>query len=407
MNDLTDHYRLLLGLDESWRVDSVDFNADEKQVTVHLEHAGGPLVCPECDRVCPRADTAKERVWRHLDIMQFRTEIRASTPRSDCADCGVLTIRVPWAGKHSRFTLLFEAFAIDVLKACANVSRGAELLGLSWNATHSIIERAVERGLDRRSLEEVRHLGIDEKSFGQGQDYVSVMTDIDGHRVLDVSEGRTIKSTDKLWKTLTKEQREQVSAVSMDLWQAFITSTRKNAPCAEIVHDKFHVSKYLNDAVDKVRRRENKQLQKEGDHRLTGSRHLWLFNPKNMSNERLAELKQFQRYDLKTGRAWSIRENFRRFWDYIYTTSAEEFFDRWYSWAVRSQLKPIRKVAKTLKRHLPELLSYFRHRITNATAEGFNSRIQSIKTAATGFRNFANYRTRILFYCGKLDLKPY
>jgi transposase len=407
MNDLSDHYRLLLGLDESWRVDRVDFNADEKQVTIHLEHAGGPLVCAECDRVCPRSDTAKERVWRHLDIMQFRTEIRARTPRSDCADCGVLTVRVPWAGKHSRFTLLFEAFAIDVLKACANVSRGAELLGLSWNATHSIIERAVERGLDRRSLEGVRHLGIDEKSFGQGQDYVSVMTDIDGHRVLDVSEGRTIKSTDKLWKTLTKEQREQVSAVSMDLWQAFITSTRKNAPSAEIVHDKFHVSKYLGDAVDKVRRRENKQLQKEGDKRLTGSRHLWLFNPKNMSDKRLAELKQIQKHDLKTGRAWSIRENFRRFWNYIYTTSAEEFFDRWYSWAVRSQLKPIREVAKTLKRHLPELLSYFRHRITNATAEGFNSRIQSIKTAATGFRNFENYRTRILFYCGKLELKPY
>ena len=107
--------------------------------------------------------------------------------------------------------------------------------------------------------------------------------------------------------------------------------------------------------------------------------------------------------------AWSIKENFRWFWEYSYAGYAEKFFTRWYRRARRarlSQLEPIKKVALTLRNHLDGLLSYFRHRVTNATAEGFNSRIKSIKSAARGFRSFKNYRLRILFYCGKLDLTP-
>ncbi|WP_145074203.1 transposase [Aureliella helgolandensis] len=113
-----------------------------------------------------------------------------------------------------------------------------------------------------------------------------------------------------------------------------------------------------------------------------------------------------QEQDLRTSRARAIKEHFRWFWDYTYAGNAKKFFDRWFGWARRSQLDPVKRVAATLKRHLAGLLSYFRHRVTNATTEGFNSRIQSIKSAARGFRNFANYRTCILFYCGKLQLNP-
>jgi len=124
-------------------------------------------MCASCSELCPQAELAPERKWRHLDTMQFATEIHARVPRTKCSDCGVKTIAVPWAGKHSRFTLLFEVFAIEVLCACANVSPAAGLLGLSWDAMHSIIERAVERGLDRRSLDNIEHVGVDEKSFGK------------------------------------------------------------------------------------------------------------------------------------------------------------------------------------------------------------------------------------------------
>lgn len=407
MNKLTtDHYRQLLGLDSSWSVKTVDFFPDEQRVSIQVVHVGEGLNCAECGDCCPRADMAPERTWRHLDTMQFKTEIRAATPRSQCRNCGVKTIRVPWAQKHSRFTLLFEAFAIDVLKACANVKRAATLLGIDWSTAHAMMTRAVERGLAKRQTDTVVHVGIDEKSFGRGHDYVSVMTDIGGHRVLEISKDRTIQSTDQLWESLPETQRKQVQAVAMDMWQPFLTSTRNHAPEADIVHDKFHVAKYLNEAVDKVRRKENKTLNAEKDERLKGTKQLWLFTPKNMSSDRRKELMALQQQDLKTSRAWAIKEHFRHFWDYVSPTWASKHFQWWYGWAVRCRLKPIADVAKMLKRHLPELMTYFSHRITNAMSEGFNSRIQSIKSAGKGFRVFKNYRIRILFYCGKLQLEP-
>lgn len=406
MTNLNTHYSQLLGLDSSWQVDSVDLDLAGKQVSVCLSHVGGILACPECSGGCSQADLAPERTWRHLDTMQFTTELRARIPRSRCAACGVKTVAVPWGGKHSRFTLMFEAFAIEVLNACSCVNRAAALLGLSWSSVHSILERAVDRGLERREVDDIRHVGMDEKSFGRGHDYVSVMTDIDNRRVLEVAPERTIEAADSLWKTLTLTQREDVESVSMDMWQAFMTSAQANAPNAEIVHDKFRIAKYLGEAVDKVRRAEHKTLKQEGNETLTGSRQLWLYNMENLDGDRYARLNQLQQQDLKTARAWAIKENFRWFWDYTYTGCAKKFFDRWYGWARRSQLEPIKKVAAMLKNHLDGILSYFRHRVTNATAEGFNSRIQSIKSAARGFRSFVNYRLRILFYCGKLDLMP-
>ena len=406
MTDLNTHYSQLLGLDSSWEVEAVDLDLVGKQVSVRLCHMGGKLTCPECSESCSQADMAPERTWRHLDTMQFTTELKARIPRSRCADCGVKTIAVPWGGKHSRFTLMFEAFAIEVINACSCVSRAAGLLGLSWSSVHSIIERAVARGLNRREVDDIKHVGMDEKSFGRGHDYVSVMTDIDDRRVLEVAPERTIEAADTLWKTLTQTQREEVESVSLDMWQAFMTSAHKNAPNAEIVHDKFHIAKYLGEAVDKVRRAEHKVLKKDDDETLKGSRQLWLYNMENLDDERYDRLNELQQQDLKTARAWAIKENFRWFWDYTYAGNAKKFFDRWFGWARRSQLEPIKKVAAILKNHLDGILSYFRHRVTNATAEGFNSRIQSIKSAARGFRSFQNYRLRILFYCGKLNLMP-
>lgn len=406
MNELTEHYRRLLGLDEAWQVAKVDFRPEEKRVEITVEHGGSRLTCPGCGASCSQADKADERTWRHLDTMQFETRIRAAVPRCRCPACGVKTIAVPWADKHGRFTLLFEAFAVEVLKASANVRRGAELLGLDWSAAHAIMQRAVKRGLERRSTDEVVHVGIDEKSFGRGHDYVSVMTDLGESRVLEVVEDRTQEAAEKLWKALSTGQCGKVRAVAMDMWPAYAAATEKHAPQAEIVHDKFHVSKHLNEAVDAVRRREHRVLKEAGDERLTGSKQLWLFNRTNLSGKRRRELNALKDEDLKTSRAWALKENFRHFWRYVYTRSAEEFFEGWYAWASRSRLKPIIDKAKMLKRHLSRLLSYFRHRITNAASEGFNSRIQSIKSAARGFRNFENYRTRILFYCGKLDLRP-
>ncbi len=406
MSKLTEHYRQLLGLDTSWKVSEVSLSLEEKRVEITLVHRSGPVTCPDCDAKCAIADHSPERTWRHLDTMQFETVLRTRVPRAKCKTCGVKTTAVPWAGKHSRFTLMFEAFAIEVLQACGNVKSAAGLIGLDWNSVHRMMERAVERGLACRELESLQYVGVDEKSFRRGHSYVSILTDLTGRRVLEVVEDRTEEAADQLWESLTDKQKMQIEAVAVDMWPAFVNSIETNAPQAEIVHDRFHISKHLNEAVDKVRRQENKSLLKAGDDRLKGTKHSWLFNPENMSEDRWIEFDALKDQELKTSRAWAIKEQFRWFWEYHYAGNARKFFKRWYGWATRSRLGPIIKVAKMLKRHLENTLTYFRHGITNAMSEGFNSRIQSIKSQARGFRVFENYRTRILFHCGKLNLLP-
>ena len=406
MSKLTEHYRQLLGLDTSWKVLDVSLSLEESRVDITVEHRGGPVDCPECGKSCTIADHGPERTWRHLDTMRFETRIAARTPRADCRACGVKTIAVPWADKHSRFTLMFEAFAIDVMLACGNIKSAVGLLGITWGAVQRIMDRAVQRGLVKRDMENIERVGIDEKSFRRRHNYVTVITDIDGSRVLEVTEGHDEKAADKAWTAIPEPQRKEVKAVAMDMWVAFENAAIKHAAKADIVHDRFHISKHLNEAVDKVRRKEHKALMKEGDERLVGSKHSWLFNPENMKEERWLDFQPLKDSELKTSRAWAIKEQFRWFWDYVYAGNAKKFFDQWYGWAARSRLTPIIDSAKMIKNHLPNILTYFRHRITNAASEGFNSRIQSIKASARGFHAFENYRTRILFHCGKLNLKP-
>jgi transposase len=406
MDALRFHYRDLLGLDANWEVTTVDLSTEETRVTIELDYVGKSVCCPDCSSKCSMKDHAPERCWRHLDTMQFETILKARAPRVNCSKCGVKTISVPWAHKHSRFTVMFEAFAIEVLQAASGVSKAAALLGLGWDTAHEIMRRAVERGLAKRDTDNVTHIGIDEKSFGRGQDYVSVMTDLVASRVLDVVPGRDEESVEKLWKTLTSEQIQKIQAVAIDMWQAFENSVNEHAPQADIVHDRFHISKHLNEAVDKVRRQENKALRKEGDDRLVGTKQLWLLNLNNIREERRETFDALRDQELKTARAWAIKEQFRWFWSYCYAGNAKNFFDDWYKWASRSQLEPVVKVAKMIKKRFSNILTYFKHHITNAQAEGFNSRIQNIKSNARGFRNFDNYRTRILFFCGKLVLKP-
>jgi transposase len=406
-SDLHNHYSLLLGLVPPWLVTSVDLKVEQKLVEIDVKWPVDHQVeCPECGRSCSIKDHREERRWRHLDTMQFQTIIKSRVPRSECPEHGVKTISVPWAGPNSRFTLLFERLAIDVMKAAKSIKEAAVLLGLSWDQVHHIQSRAVERGLARRKLEEIKNVGIDEKSFLKGHKYASLMVDIDGERILDVVEGRTLEAANSLWLKLPAEVRTGVDAVAMDMWDAFITSTKTHAPNADIVHDKFHISKYLNEAVDKVRRAEHKSFMKEDNETLKGAKYLFLKNPKNMSDTERERFESLRMDKLKVGRAWSIKEMFSEFWTYSYQASAEKFFQKWYWWATHSRLKPMADVAKLMKRHLPNILTYLRHLITNAMMEGFNSKIQTIKANARGYRNFANYRIAILFYCGKLELYP-
>ena len=406
---LNDHYRLLLGLDASWEVGRVDLQLTARQVRIDLRHVrGATLSCPQCQNACVMFDHAPEREWRHLDTMQFETVLRARVPRCQCADCGVKTIAVPWAGKHSPFTWLFEAFGVAVLQSAASTQEACALLGIGWEAAQRLMQRAVERGLDRRSLAEFEHAGMDEKSFGGGHDYITTLNDLreGAARVVEVVHGRGCEDAVRLLEHIPAAQRPRIKAVAMDMWDAYLKACRAVLPESDIVHDRYHISAHLNAAVDRVRKAEHQRLMRAGDDTLKGSKYQWLRTYSDGRSREAVSFRALHQLDLKTSRAWHYKEDFRHFWDYHQPGAAERFYEAWRKAVMRSRLGPLKQVVRLIDGHWREVFNYIRHRITNAVSEGLNSRIQSIKSAARGFRSFANYRIRILFHCGRLDLKP-
>jgi transposase len=407
MTSTEEHYEKLLGLKSPWAISRVDLKMDELRVDIFIEYLGEEASCSKCGNVYRVYDKTPQRTWRHLDTMQFETILHCQSPRVMCAQHGVKVAELPWAQKHSRFTLLFEAFAIDVMRASRSLQEAGKLLNLNWHQMHRIMKRAVERGLVRRDREEIAWIGMDEKSFRKGHNYVSIMNDIEKGRVLDVVEGRDGKVAKKLInKGLDDHQREMVCGVAIDMSAPYVSAIKKLLPHADIVHDKFHISKHLNEAVDLVRRQDHRKLLKQKDTRLTGTKFLWLKGMEHLSDESLAELEYLKMTELNVAQAWSLKELFRHFWTRRDRTFANSYFEFWYREAIKSGLKAIQSVARMLKKHLPNILTYFECYITNAVSEGINSKIQTIKANARGFRNFENYRTSILFFCGKLDLAP-
>lgn len=387
---------------------SVELALEKGRIHVYLRHKEtGEWRCPECGLVCRLYDHQPERQWRHLDTCQYETILHAEPPRTDCTEHGVRVVRLPWAEPSSRFTALFERLAIEWLKA-ASQKAVSERLGLSWDEIHGIMQRAVERGLARRAAEPVPLLGVDEKAFRKGHSYFTLVNDLTRSRVLYIAEDRKQTSLDGFWSTLSGQQLAGIQAIAMDMWDPYFASVREHVTEAErkIVYDKFHIAKHLSEAVDQVRRKENRTLRAAGDDRLTGTRYDWLKNPTAMEPEDRKAFDQLRNSSLKTARAWALKETAMALFEYKYERPARKHFRWWHGWAVRSRLKPIIAVAGMLQRRFENIITYLRHRITNAASESINAKIQWVKYTARGFRNKANFQSAIYFHCGGLDLAP-
>jgi transposase len=399
-------YRQILGIQSPWFVERVELGSGE--IRVYLEHdQDQQWACPECGKPCGVYDHQEERRWRHLDTCQYRTILHAKIPRADCSEHGARVVKVPWAETGSRFTALFEAVAISWLRQ-ASQKAVAEQLQLSWDEIHRILDRAVARGLKRRTAESIARLGVDEKSFKKGFRYFTLVNDLDRNRVLYVAQEREQASLDGFWKTLTPEQLPRIEAIALDMWDAYLNSIRKNLPDADrkIVFDKFHIAQHLTDAVDRVRRKEQKELKAEGNDLLKGTRYSWLRNPANMKWEERRKFAALRQSHLKSSRAWALKQSAMELFDYKSETWARKHFRWWFGWATRSRLQPVIKVAGMLRRRLENILTYLRHRITNAGSESINAKIQWVKYTARGYRNKQNFINAIYFHCGDLDMSP-
>jgi transposase len=321
----------------------------------------------------------------------------------------VKQVRVPWAAPRSRFTLLMERLIIDLIRQCSTVKGACAIAAVSWDEAWGVMSRAVTRGRARKEARPISYIGVDEKAFRKGHRYHTIVCDLERSTVEFVAEDRTTASLATYYAQLTEAQKTALDAVAMDMWEPYIGATRHGLSEGDtkIVFDRFHIMREMTKAVDTVRKQEHRAFLQEGEASpLTGTKYVWLFSAERRPERHAATFAMLQALHLKVGRAWAIKEALRTLWTYRQRAAVTRFFTRWYGWAVRSQLGPVKAVAATLKRHLDGVLRFVQHPITNGVAEGLNSKIMSIKRKAGGFRNPANFTTAIYFHCGGLDLYP-
>ena len=352
-------YRQILGIVTPWEVSAVALDLSESEVKVRINYHSKKGICPDCDEEFSVHDYREERSWRHLDTCQMKTTILSKVPRIKCPRHGVKTVSTAWSEPNSRTTMLFERFAIDLLLASKNQTKTAELLRISFSVLHYIMEKAVGRGLLSREHRDIEYVGIDEKSMKKGHNYITVLSDTKERCVIEVGETRTTKASKALLnKGLTEKQKKQVKGVSMDMWQGFMNAVKEELPNASIVHDKFHIIKYLNDAVDKTRRAEAKELQNQNNRALIKTKYMFLKKKENMTENQLTRFQQIQEMNLKTSQAWVVKENFKEFFNSETINQGKFFFAEWYHDVKERSLTKMIKVAQMLIKHSDGLLNY-------------------------------------------------
>ena len=406
--DDKDLFTKILGIRLPWFIKQVVVNDSEQRVDIFVNHEPGIRVrCPDCNEFYGLYDHAPERVYRHLDTCQMKTYIHVRPPRVNCPKHGVKHIDSQFGENDSDMTFAFESLVIRVAQEC-NIEATSRLCDVSWDRSWNALDRAVRRGQARKVHRVPGRIGVDEKSIAKGHKYESLVYDIDAATVEFVCDDRSQESLEAYYRQFTYEELFEVKAVAMDMWDPYIAATKAYVPGADkkIVFDRFHVMRHVLDAVDKVRKNEHRDLYELGKDILKGTKYLWLWSNENIPDNRRQEFDSLKAKDLKVCRAWAIKENIRHMWDYRYETNMRKYFKRWYFWASHCRLEPMKKAAKTLKGHIDNIVTFAIHRITNALAEGINTKIEKIKRMACGFRNRNHYRTAIYFHCGGLDLFP-
>ena len=400
-------YEHLLGIEYPWVVTGINRDSRSKEVTVLVAYdPEGEMHCPECGGTGILHDHRKRR-WRHLDSCNHKTILEASVPRVRCEEHGVKQLPVSWAEKNSRFTIEFER-AVLVWLQDDSIKTVAENFSLSWDQVDGIMQRAVTRGLERRKKSNPEHIGVDETSFQKRHEYVTVILDKDQDAVIDVLEDRKSETLESWFKEQEYCDFSAVKSVTMDMWDPFIKAVRGAFSNADdlICFDRFHVASHFGKGVDKVRASEHRELSEESP--LFRTKHQWLTNS-NRKDNRASYRKDFlklTRLNLKTARAWRMKEAASMLWGYTYMGVAKKRWLELLGWISRSRLQPMIKVGNTVRRYLWGILNAIRLRVNNSMLEAKNTRIQRIKKIACGFRNRERFKTAILFHFGKLDFSP-
>ena len=387
-----------LGLEKPWRVTNIEFSPTDRRLDLHLDFsAGSTFACPRCSKQDCKAYDTSDKSWRHLDFFQHQAYLHCRVPRITCPDCGIQQVKLPWARPGSGFTLLYEALIMALAREMP-VKALSRLLGEHDTRIWRVIQHYVKEARAKELFFEVQRLGIDETSRRKGHQYVTLFVDLDQSKVIYVTEGKDANTIGRFSNEFHDHggDSDAVKDICCDLSPAFIFGVEECFPNAKITFDRFHVMKLMGEAVDRVRREEQRQIVG-----LKGSRYCWLKNPETLNARQRQILQDLSQRNLKTARAYQIRLNLRDFWDHP-PDLAEDYLQKWYVWATHSRLNPVIQVARMIKRHWQGIMNFTKTRINNGLLEGINSLVQAARTKARGYRTVKYFITMIYLIAGKL-----
>lgn len=401
-------FQQALGLAAPWYVARFAFDSQLQRLDLHIDfEAGATFTCPDCGATGCKAHDAIEKSWRHLNFFQHEAYLHARTPRVRCSACGVRLVEVPWARPGSGFTLLFEALVMMLVKEMP-VKALARLVQEHDTRLWRIVHHYVEQARAEADFSDVHNVGMDEKASKRGHNYLTLFVltlfvDLDKSRLLFATESREATTVAAFRKDLQSHGgvAKQVKEFCLDMWPPYLKGIGESFPEASVTFDKFHVMKLLNDAVDKVRREEQKERPE-----LKGSRYVWTKNPENLNPHQFAlwSVLDVRRLNLRTARAYHLRLALQEFWA-MSEGEAEAFLKHWHFWATHSRLQPMIDFARTLRRHHEGVLRWFQSQISNGILEAINSLIQAAKAKARGYRSNRNLIAMAYLLAGKLEFR--
>jgi transposase len=401
-------FSIALGLREPWYVKDVVFDETAKVLTLKVDFGkGSRFPHPDAEGLHPVYDT-ETKTLRHLNFFQHECFLEVRVPRVELPNGSVRLAEPEWVGKLDGFTLLFEAF---VLALCEKMTftAVAELLGISIHRVMAVCEKYVDEAVEQADYSTVNAVAIDETSRARGHDYVTLVADSDRRAVIFVAEGKDANAIKDFAADLAAHNGdpEKIESVSVDMSPAFIKGAAENLPNARITFDKFHVIKHASEAIDTMRRMEQKT-----DPELKGMRWKLLRSYDSLNREDRREMDRLieQMSVKRTARAWSYREQLRAILDRKQINVVSTMLWQWCTNVMRSKVEPMKEVARMIRNHFDGIVAWSQTQETNGFLEAINGLFQAAKRSARGYGRFSTIRTVIFLRLGKLDfstINPY
>jgi transposase len=379
------------------------------EILIH-PRANSTAVCSQCEQPAGRYDCAsKPRTFQYIPLWNIPVILLYCMRRVNCRRCGVKVEAVPWAQGKSRRSRSFNWF-LAVWAKRLPWEDVARFFGTSWNRVYEAVQWTVEYGLEHRDLTGIAAIGIDEIAYQKGHKYLTMVYQIDHgiRRLLWVGKERTEETLRAFFKDFGQKRTQKLQFICTDMWKPYLNVIAQEAKQAINVLDRYHIMSTFNRKIDEVRRWEAKQLKEQGDEILKGSRWCFLKRPANLTGRQCETLKTLLNRNLKTVKAYLMKEDFQRFWNYVYPKNAGKFLDEWRTRAMRSRIEPMKDMARSLRSHRALLLNWFKAKklYSSGVVEGLNNKVRTTTKRSYGFRTYEVLQVTLYHNLAALPLPP-